>query len=278
VRGDHELSEIKLRTLLGVPWITMAEPPAVEKVTGAAVGFAGPIGLKVRIIGDQALRGIHGAVAGANETDHHLVGVDQERDLPNLEFADLRLARAGDACPRCQEGTFSGHRGIEVGNIFYLGTKYSVPMKATYLDAGGQEHPMEMGCYGIGITRTAAAAVEQYHDKDGIIWPIPIAPAHVQLVPVKWGDSQLRETAESLYAELQQAGVEVLLDDRDERPGIKFKDADLIGLPFRITIGPKSLERGCVELKRRDEKEAHEVPKGEVVALVASAVKEGLQQ
>jgi len=278
VRGDHELSEIKLRTLLGVPWITMAEAPEVERVTGAAVGFAGPLGLKVRIVADQALRGIRGAVAGANETDHHVVGIDQERDLPNLELADLRLARAGDACPRCNEGSFGGHRGIEVGNIFYLGTKYSAPMKATYLDASGQEHPMEMGCYGIGVTRTAAAAVEQYHDNDGIIWPIPIAPAHAQIVPVKWGDATLRETAESISADLQQAGVEILLDDRDERPGIKFKDADLIGLPFRITIGPKSLERGCVELKRRNEKEAREVPKGDVVALVASAVKAGLQQ
>jgi prolyl-tRNA synthetase len=278
VRGDHELSEIKLRTFLGVPWITMAEAPAVERVTGAAVGFAGPVGLDVKMVADQAVRGMRGAVAGANETDHHLVGVDQERDLPNLQFADLRLARAGDPCPRCSEGTFTGHRGIEVGNIFYLGTKYSVPMKATYLDASGQEHPMEMGCYGIGITRTAAATVEQYHDDDGILWPIPIAPAHAHIVPVKWAEPSLRQTAETLYGDLQQAGVEVLLDDRDERPGIKFKDADLIGLPFRITIGPKSLERGCVELKRRNEKEAREVPKGDVVGVVAAAVKAGFQQ
>jgi len=278
VRGDHELSEIKLRTLLGVPWTQMAEAPVVERLTGAAVGFAGPIGLKIRTIADESLRGIRGAVAGANETDHHVTGVDQERDLPKLEFADLRLARAGDPCPRCEQGAFSGHRGIEVGNIFYLGTKYSVPMKATYLDAGGQEHPMEMGCYGIGVTRTAAAAVEQFHDDQGIIWPIPIAPAHVQVVPVKWTDAPLRETAEKLYTDLQNAGVEVLLDDRDERPGSKFKDADLIGLPFRVTIGPKSLERGCVELKRRDEKEAREVPKGDVVEQVAAAVKAGLQR
>jgi prolyl-tRNA synthetase len=276
VRGDHELSEVKLRTLLGVPWITMAEPQVVERLTGAAVGFAGPVGLDVRLLADHALRGLRGAVAGANETDHHLTGVEPERDLPKLEFGDLRLARAGDPCPRCADGVFDSHRGIEVGNIFYLGTKYSEAMKATYLDAAGQERPIEMGCYGIGITRTAAAAVEQYHDDNGIIWPIPIAPAHVQLVPVKWTDPQLRETAERLYGELTGKGVEVLLDDRDERPGIKFKDADLLGMPFRITVGSKSLERGCVELKQRNQSEAREVPHGEVAAQVAAEVKAGL--
>jgi prolyl-tRNA synthetase len=273
VRGDHELSEIKLRNLLGAAWVTLADAPTVERLTGAAVGFAGPLGLDVRILADQGLRGLTGAVVGANETDYHLVDVDVARDLPKLAFADLRLARAGDACPRCGGGVFEGHRGIEVGNIFYLGTKYSNAMKATFLDAAGHEQPMEMGCYGIGITRTAAAAVEQHHDDDGIIWPMPLAPAHVHIVPVSWADARMRGTAEDLYGKLRGAGVEVLLDDREERPGIKFKDADLIGLPLRLTIGAKSLDRGCVELKRRNERAAADLPLADAVDRIAAQVR-----
>jgi prolyl-tRNA synthetase len=272
VRGDHELSEVKLRNHLGATWVTMADAETVERLTGAAVGFAGPIGLTVRTIADAGVRGLTGAVTGANETDHHFVDVDQTRDLGGLKFADLRLARAGDPCPRCEGGVFEGHRGIEVGNIFYLGTKYSVPMKATFLDAQGEERPMEMGCYGIGITRTAAAAVEQHHDADGIIWPMALAPAHAHIVPVSWSDARMRETAESLYTQLQAARVDVLLDDRDERPGIKFKDADLLGIPLRITIGAKSLERGAVEFKRRNERAAQDLPLGDAVERVASLV------
>ncbi|HXQ22541.1 MAG TPA: proline--tRNA ligase [Candidatus Acidoferrales bacterium] len=276
VRGDHELSEIKLRNLLGVPWVAMADAPTVERISGAAVGFAGPVGLRTRTIADAALRGMTGGVTGANETDHHFVDVDQQRDFPDVQFGDLRSARVGDPCPRCKDGVFAGHRGIEVGNIFYLGTKYSAAMKATYLDAGGQEHPIEMGCYGIGITRTAAAAVEQFHDDNGIIWPMPLAPAHVHVVPVSWGDQRMRETAELLYTNLQNAGVEVLLDDREERPGIKFKDADLIGIPLRVTIGAKSLDRGCVELKRREEKSAQDLPLADAVNRITAMVRTGL--
>jgi prolyl-tRNA synthetase len=202
--------------------------------------------------------------------------VSQTRDFPKAEFADLRLARAGDACPRCDAGTFDGHRGIEVGNIFYLGTKYSASMKATFLDAAGQEHPIEMGCYGIGITRTAAAAVEQFHDDNGIIWPLPLAPAHVHLIPVSVTDQRLRDTAEDLYTKLQAAGVEVLIDDREERPGSKFKDADLIGIPFRLTVGAKSLDRGCVEFKRRTDKTAEEIPLPDAVERLATMVRDGL--
>ena len=272
LRGDHELSELKLRDALGVEWVALADAPTVERLTGAAVGFAGPIGLSVRMLADQALRGITRAVTGANETDHHFVDVDQVRDCPDLQFADLRLARAGDPCPRCGGGVFEGYRGIEVGNIFYLGTKYSAPMKATFLDAAGQERPMEMGCYGIGITRTAAAAVEQHHDDQGIIWPLPLAPAHVHIVPVNWADQRLREAAETLYGDLQRAGVEVLLDDREERPGIKFKDADLIGIPLRVTVGGKALDRGCVEFKHRGEAAAQDLPVTEAVDRVARIV------
>ena len=274
LRGDDELSEVKLRNSLGVEGVALADDAAVRQATGAPVGFAGPIGLSLRLIADSALRGLAGAVAGANEGDHHVVGLDQGRDLPNLEFADLRVARAGDGCPRC-EGTLESHRGIEVGNIFYLGTKYSEPMGATYLDGEGQERAMVMGCYGIGITRTAAAAIEQHHDANGILWPVSIAPAHVHLVPVNVKDERLAGVAEKLYAELRAAGVEVLIDDREERPGVKFKDADLIGLPLRITVGAKSLDRGNVEWKPRREAAAVEIPLAEVVARAVEFVARG---
>jgi len=277
VRGDHALSETKLRNALGVAWVAMADAETVQRHTGAEVGFAGPVGLRVRTLADKAVRRMTGGVTGANETDHHFADVSQERDFPDVEFADLRLARAGDRCPRCADGVFDGHRGIEVGNIFLLGTKYSVAMKATFLDANGHEHPMEMGCYGIGITRTAAAAVEQHHDEHGIIWPMPLAPAQVHVVPVNVADQRMRDTAEHLYNNLQAAGVEVLLDDREERPGIKFKDADLIGIPLRITIGAKSLERNCVEFKRRHEKTATDLPIADAVERLTTLVRAELK-
>ncbi|MFN8628144.1 MAG: proline--tRNA ligase [Candidatus Binatia bacterium] len=277
VRGDHELSETKLRSLLEAEWVVMADAATVERVTGAAVGFAGPVRLGLRCLADHGLRGVTGALTGANETDYHLVDVDQQRDFPDVEFADLRLARAGDGCPRCDGGVFTAHRGIEVGNIFYLGTKYSTALKATYLDTAGQERPIEMGCYGIGVTRTAAAAVEQHHDEQGIIWPLPLAPFHVHVVPVSWNDPRLRQTAEAVYDKLQDAGVEVLLDDREERPGIKFKDADLIGVPLRVTVGAKSLERDCVEFKRRDEKVAQDLPLAGAVERLVGLVRSELE-
>ena len=176
--------------------------------------------------------------------DTHLTGLDIARDLPSLQFADLRRAAVGDTCPRCERGTFTAHRGIEVGQTFYLGTKYSQAMNATYLDASGAQRPMEMGCYGIGITRTVAAAIEQHHDEAGIVWPKPLAPADLHIVPVNWNDATTRKAAEDIYAELQQTGTDVLFDDREERPGVKFKDADLLGVPLRATIGGKSLARG----------------------------------
>src|SRR5207253_621451 len=233
---------------------------------------AGPLGVKVPLISDWALRGATGLVCGANEHDYHLTGLDQERDLPTLRFADLRQARAGDPCPRCQGGVFVAHRGIEVGQTFYLGTKYSKALNATFLDAQGQPHPMEMGCYGIGVTRTVAAAIEQHHDDAGIVWPAPLAPYGALVVPVGAGDGALGETAARLATELEAAGVDTLLDDRDERPGVKFKDADLIGLPVRLTVGPRALARGAVELKRRSAQEATEVPVAEAAARAAALV------
>jgi prolyl-tRNA synthetase len=273
VRGDHEVSETKLQAALDGAAVRLADEGTVTRVTGAAVGFAGPVGLRVgRILADASLCGITGAVTGANRDDEHLVHVDQARDFPGVVFADLRQARAGDRCPRCPNGTFAEHRGIEVGQVFYLGTKYSAAMKATFLGADGVERPIEMGCYGIGITRTVAAAVEQRHDDAGIVWPAALAPYGAHVVPLSATDASLRETADRIAAELEAAGVDTLVDDRDERPGVKFKDADLIGLPVRITVGPRGLAKGNVEVKPRAEGTAVEVPVGEAAARVAAMV------
>jgi prolyl-tRNA synthetase len=259
VRGDHELSETKLKTALGCQWVAMADEETVVKATNAPTGFAGPIGIKATILSDWALRGGANLICGANERDYHLTGLDLGREVSALKFVDLRQARAGDACPRCPGGTFTSHRGIEVGQTFYLGTKYSKKLGATYQDAQGQDHVIEMGCYGIGITRTVAAAIEQNHDANGIQWPLALAPATVTIIPVNSNDETMRQTGEKLYTTLLAAGVDVMLDDRDERPGVKFKDADLIGIPLRVTIGPKSLARGMVEVKRRTETQSTEV-------------------
>ena len=269
LRGDHEASETKVQDALGGEAIALADEDTVAQATGAPVGFAGPVGLGLRMLADVSLRGMRGAVSGANRADEHLVDIDLERDVPGLGFADLRRARGGDRCARCGEGTFTEHRGIEVGQVFYLGTKYSVAMGASFLGADGAQRPIEMGCYGIGITRTVAAAIEQHHDDAGIVWPAPLAPYGVAVLPVGAGE---RETAERLASELEAAGVDTLLDDRDERPGVKFKDADLIGLPVRITVGPRALARGAVELKRRADKDATEVPVAEAAARAAALV------
>ncbi len=274
VRGDHELSEDKLVSALGCQWVAMAEADVVQQHTGAAVGFAGPIGLQIKVLADRSIDGLSGAVTGANQTDQHLVDVDQRRDLPQLTFSDLRVAGPGDPCARCADGTYDGHRGIEVGQVFYLGTKYSKAMGATVLAEDGVEQVVEMGCYGIGITRTAAAAIEQNHDANGIIWPPALAPAHVHLINVKVKDEALTAASDKLYAEFLAAGVEVLYDDRDERAGVKFKDADLIGIPFRITLGPKGMEKGLVELKRRGESEAVEIAIAEVVELLSQKLRQ----
>jgi len=272
VRGDHEVSETKLQAALGGGPVALADEDTVTRATGAPIGFAGPVGLGVRILADASLRGMRGAVSGANRADQHVVNLDLARDVPPLAFADLRQARGGDRCPRCGDGTFAEHRGIEVGQVFLLGTKYSETMGATFLDASGAQRPIEMGCYGIGITRTVAAAVEQHHDDAGIVWPAPLAPYGALVVPVGARDGALGETAARLAAELEAAGVDTLLDDRDERPGVKFKDADLIGLPVRLTVGPRALARGAVELKRRSEQEATEVPVAEAAARAAALV------
>ncbi|MFQ5477941.1 MAG: proline--tRNA ligase [Candidatus Binatia bacterium] len=272
VRGDDQLSEAKLRDVLSTPALRLAEEDEIEKLTGAPQGFAGPVGLGLRIVCDLRLEGSTGMVTGANKADTHLTGVDQRRDLPDAEFADIRTARAGDRCPRCDSGTLQEKRGIEVGQVFYLGRKYSEAMGATYLDGDGNERVMEMGTYGIGITRTMAAAIEQNHDDRGIVWPSAIAPYGVIVVPVNWDDEESRLASEGVYEDLRRRGIEVILDDRVERAGVKFNDADLLGIPWRITIGPRGLKQGVVELKSRGDDRGFDVALDEIGAKVESVL------
>ena len=276
-RGDHEVNELKLKTVLGCREIALADEASVASAIGVAPGFLGPIGLKLRVLADLSVHGMRAAVTGANEPNAHFINVDQERDFTPTVFADLRLAIAGDPCPRCEHGRLEAHRGIEVGQVFYLGTKYSIAMGATYLDAEGRERPIEMGCYGIGVSRLVAAAIEQNHDANGIIWPFSVAPFQVLLLPINYKDQSIREASDNLYGELQKHGVEVLLDDRDERPGVKFKDADLVGIPLRVTIGAKGLEKGCLELHLRRDGKTEEVPVADGATKIRAIVNQALQ-
>jgi len=250
IRGDHEANEIKIKRLLGVSELELASATTIEQVTGAPVGFAGPVGLSdVRVIADHAVKALRNFVVGGNRNDTHYLNANWGRDFSAEQFADLRNARSGDPSPR-KDGTLKATRGIEVGHVFMLGTKYSQAMQASYLDPKGQETLTVMGCYGIGVGRTAAAAIEQNHDDKGIIWPFPIAPIHVHLLTLSQSATTI-EAATRLYQELSEAGFEVLWDDRDERAGVKFNDADLLGAPFQIVIGDKGLADGLIELKSR---------------------------
>jgi prolyl-tRNA synthetase len=272
VRGDRNLNEIKLKRALQARELVLAADKAVEDATGAPVGFAGPVGLRIPIYCDLEICALSSFVCGANAADAHYKNVVAKRDFAPTECGDFRDAAVGDACPRCEKGHFAGYRGVEVGQVFFLGTKYSAPMKCNFLDGDGKEKPMIMGCYGIGVTRIAAAAIEQNHDKDGIVWPVAIAPFEVALVSLQVGDAQVSEVAERLYAELEKAGIEVLYDERDERPGVKFKDADLIGLPYRIAVGKKGVAEGVVELKARRSPEVLKVKIEDVVRVVSEKV------
>jgi prolyl-tRNA synthetase len=250
IRGDHDVNEVKLARLLGVTEVELASPEVVKNLTASPLGFAGPVGLKnVRILADHAVKGMRNFVIGANQADTHYVDANWNRDFTIDQFADLRNAQSGDPSPR-GEGTLTLAKGIEVGQVFLLGTKYSKSMNATILDDQGKERLAIMGCYGIGVGRTAAAAIEQNHDDKGIIWPFPIAPFHVHLLPLGQS-SAVADATTNLYATLQQAGLEVLWDDRDERAGVKFNDADLIGAPFQVIVGDKSLAEGLLEIKTR---------------------------
>jgi prolyl-tRNA synthetase len=271
VRGDHALKEAKLKEAIGVEWCTLAEERTVSEVTAAPSGFAGPIGLSIPIYADHAVASMSDFVVGANQGDAHLVGVNIG-DFKVEKFADIRRAVAGDGCPRC-DGVFEEHRGIEVGQVFYLGTKYSDSMKATYTDENGNVRPCVMGCYGIGVGRTAAAAIEQNHDERGMIWPLPIAPFHVEIIPLS-AKEEVVKLANELHDELEAKGIEVLIDDRDARAGVKFADADLIGIPLRIVVGEKTLSEGKVEFKERREKDAIKMSPAEAKEKVVTAVAE----
>ncbi len=250
LRGDHEVNEVKVRNLIKVTDLFLAGPARVEELTGAEVGFSGPVGLDLPIYADQTVAALGAVVTGANRQNYHLINVNPQRDFTITQAADLRTVTAQDPCPRCG-GALTILRGIEVGHIFKLGFKYSEALKATFLDQEGQETYLFMGCYGIGVSRIVAAAIEQGHDEDGITWPMALAPFQVGLIPISLADEATRQTAARLHDDLEAAGVEVLLDDRDERPGVKFKDFDLIGMPLRIVIGPKTLAQGKAEVRHR---------------------------
>lgn len=278
IRGDRELNELKLRKHLGAKELALADEETIKQATGAPVGFAGPVGIKCeRIVADYEIPATGCAVSGANEKDAHFVNLKYGRDFGPLELADLRNAVAGDACPECGKPLVA-KKGIEVGHLFKLGTKYSVPLGCSYLDAKGESHPAVMGCYGIGITRCVAAVIEQHNDTKGIIWPMSVAPAHALVVIVNTTDSMQAEAGEALYKQLMEAGVEAMIDDRDERPGVKFNDADLIGIPIRLTIGPKALEKGCVEFKMRSSDEIRLVKLEDCVAEVKRIVEAELSR
>ena len=274
VRGDREGNEIKIKNYLGVQMLEMLSDEKFEAATGAPVGFCGPVGTKcTRVLADASLKGRVNWVVGGNKRDTHLAGANPGRDFPEPEYADFTTVFAGDPCPRC--GTaLEIHRGIEVGHVFKLGTKYSEAMNCVYLDEKGERQPMIMGCYGLGIGRTVASAIEQSHDDDGIIWPMPIAPFEVVVTQIG-KEENVQAMAAQVYERLLAEGIDVLLDDRDERPGVKFKDADLIGFPLRIAVGGKSLANGVIEWSWRKDRAKQLDDPEKVIANVIGWVREG---
>jgi prolyl-tRNA synthetase len=278
VPGDREINESKLSRALAGAGLEMASPERILEATGAPVGFSGPVGLAqgIRVIADWGVRGMANFVTGANAADRHLINVNLGRDVPRFEMADIAQVRAGDPCQECG-APLKSRRGIEVGQIFKLGTKYSEAMGATYLGADGEARPFIMGCYGLGVTRTVAAAIEAFHDESGIIWPMSIAPYQVLVLPVNVSNQEAVEVAGSIYDELCRSGIDVLLDDREERPGVKFKDADLIGIPLRVTVGEKGLSQGVVELKERAAADVTKVKVSEAAGAARAVVKDRLR-
>lgn len=268
IRGDRDLNEIKLMRAVGASELEMATPEQVEKLSGCPVGFAGPVGLEnVRIIVDPLVAEAPSVIVGANQNEKHYLNAKHGRDFKAEQVIDLTDARKGDGCPNC-DGKLIAKDGIEVGNTFMLGTKYSETMGASFLDANGKEHPCIMGSYGIGITRTPQAVLERFHDEKGIIWPKNLAPYLVELVPLNMSKESHQKAATAIYDALTSAGIEVLVDDRPERAGVKFNDADLVGMPIRIAIGDKSLADGKVELKARSSDEVKLVTVEDIVGEV----------
>ncbi len=260
IRGDREINEAKLALALGTDLLQPASPEVIEEVTGAPIGFAGPVGLEgVEILADHSVEPLVNIVVGANEADAHFVNVNRDRDFAVTAFHDIALITNGDECAKCG-AELKSFRGIEVSQAFKLGTKYSSSMKATFLDEDGVAKPFIMGCYGLGVSRTVAAIIEQHHDDDGIVWPMAAAPYPVEILVINVKSEETMKVAEQLYGKLRAAGIDVLLDDRDDSPGAKFKDADLVGLPLRITVGERGLKRGAVEARVRRTKEQTDIP------------------
>ncbi len=273
LRSDHEPSVIKLRNLIGADGLELVPVEEAEHLSGTRSGFIGPVELKIPMYADRSLQAAYNLTCGANRTGYHHFGFKPDRDLGQFQgFFDLRIAQEHDRCARCGKGHYQAFRGIEVGQVFKLGTKYSTKMNCTYLDAEGRELPMVMGCYGIGITRTIAAVVEQNYDTDGIVWPWPVAPYHVQIVCLDPGTPDILSVATGLEQELEAAGIEVLLDDREGlSPGVRFKDADLLGFPLRIVVGARGLKEGMVELRDRRTKATVKLAPAAMMATVLQA-------
>ncbi|MGE0537317.1 MAG: proline--tRNA ligase [Pirellulales bacterium] len=279
LRGDHDANEGKLRRAVGAAKLELASPEVIEQVTRAPVGFAGPVGLTIPLWADRDVAAVADAVIGANEADKHYTGANLGRDfkVPAEHFADLRNAAAGDACPRCGKELALRH-AIEVGHVFKLGTKYSDALGAKFLDDTEQQRTIIMGCYGIGINRILASLIETRHDEQGIVWPMALAPYEVLLAPLNVAQEDVMQVAEKLHDELTTAGVDVLLDDRDQRAGVKFKDADLIGFPLRVVIGGRSLKEGKLEIKWRWESEPTLLPLEGAAAALAELVRQAREQ
>ncbi len=273
VRGDRELNPYKLMHALNGESVEMMDAESIRQLTGAPVGFSGPVGLPadLPVLADYELRGLQDFVTGANAEDAHLIHVCWGRDFPEPRWADLRVAEAGDKCARCESGVLREVRGIEVGHIFQLGTKYSQAMGALYTDAEGNQKPIIMGCYGLGVSRCLSAVAEVHHDEDGIRFPITVAPFEVVMILVNSEDSAQRETAERLYTEMCAEGIEVLYDDRDERSGVKFKDADLIGIPIQVVVG-RAVQEGQVEIRLRADKSPERVPIEQAVSYLKTLI------
>jgi len=252
VRGDHDVNETKLSKALSHDNVSLADEQTVVNLTNSPVGFAGPIGLKTQILADQAVSTMINCVVGGNKADTHILNANLGRDFKIDKVANIRYATEGDKCPKCN-GLLEISNGIEIGHVFKLGTKYSKAIGAKYLNKSGKEHPIVMGSYGIGVNRIIAATIEKSHDSNGIIWPLPLAPYEVLIVPINVKDDFIMKTATKIYGELCTAGIETLIDDREQSPGFKFKDADLIGIPVRVTVGKRLKDTGEVEIKLRSE-------------------------
>lgn len=273
LRGDAQVEEVKLKNLLGAAHIELADDKQLYDATGVPSGYLGPVGISIKVVADQEVAVMRNFVVGAGEKNYHLKNVNLGRDFEVAAMGDIRQITEDDPCPACG-GKLQLTEGIEVGHIFKLGTAYSESMQAVFQDSDGQENPFVMGCYGIGVSRIVAAAIEQNHDKDGMIFPVPLAPFQVIILNLGSKDSEITGSAESLYEELSKWGIDVLLDDRDERPGSKFKDADLLGIPFRVTVGKRLQKDGVVELRRRRDGYSEDVDPEQLVELLKARLHE----